>query len=96
MDIGEFQDLVDRLGEDLSQWPEPCRKPALDLLAVSAEAGTALEQARVLRQALAQPPLRAPAGLAGRIFAAASRLNPAPAPDAEPVAASPADVDQLG
>jgi hypothetical protein len=73
MDVTEFEDLIDRLGEDLSLWPDDRRLPAEALLEQSADARTLLDQARALRSALAAPPVRAPAGLADRIVAAATR-----------------------
>jgi len=75
MDVREFEDLIDRLGEDTSRWPDAQREAAAILLSSSAEAAEVLAQARALREALAGPPVRAPAGLADRIFATASRLK---------------------
>lgn len=75
MDVTEFEELIDRLGEDLSLWPDDRRVPAEELLARSPAAQTLLEEARTLRQALAAPPVRAPAGLADRIAAAAARMK---------------------
>jgi hypothetical protein len=75
MDVREFQDLIDRLGEDSSRWPDAQREAAANLLSSSVEAVELLAQARALREVLAVPPVRAPAGLADRIFAAASRLK---------------------
>lgn len=74
MDVTEFGDLIDRLGEDLSLWPEDRRGSAEQLLDHSAEARALLEEARTIRRALAAPPVRAPAGLADRIVAAAGKL----------------------
>ena len=82
MDVREFEDLIDRMGEDLSRWPDAQRVAALELLASSADARVLHDEARTLRQVLASPPVRAPAGLADRIVAAAGKLN------AEPVAAA--------
>ena len=82
MDVGAFEDLIDRLGEDLSLWPDAQRVAALELLASSAEARVLHDEARTLRQLLASPRVRAPAGLADRIVAAAGKLK------AESVAAS--------
>ncbi len=79
MDVREFEDLIDRLGEDLSRWPDAQRLAAEELLASSAEARDLHDDARVLRQVLASPPVRAPAGLADRIVAAASKLTAEPA-----------------
>ena len=82
MDVGAFEDLIDRLGEDLSLWPDVQRVAALELLTSSAEARVLHDEARTLRQLLASPRVRAPAGLADRIVAAAGKLK------AESVAAS--------
>jgi len=79
MDVTEFEELIDRLGEDLSLWPDDRRVPAEELLARSSAAEALLEEARVLRQALAAPPVRAPAGLADRIVAAAAKMKSDPA-----------------
>ncbi|OAF02495.1 hypothetical protein AYJ54_26270 [Bradyrhizobium centrolobii] len=75
MDVTEFEDLIDRLGEDLSRWPDDRRLPAEELLACSDAARALLDEARILRRALAAPPERAPAGLADRIAAAAAKLK---------------------
>ncbi len=75
MDVSEFEDLIDRLGEDMSRWPDSQRVAGEELLASSREARTLLVEARTLRQALAGPPVRAPAGLADRIVTAASKLT---------------------
>jgi hypothetical protein len=75
MDVREFEDLIDRLGEDTSRWPDAQREAAASLLLSSVEAVEVLARARALREALAVPPVRAPAGLADRIFAAASRIK---------------------
>jgi hypothetical protein len=82
MDVGAFEDLIDRLGEDLSLWPDAQRVAALELLASSAEARVLHDEARTLRQLLASPPVRAPVGLADRIVAVAAKLK------TDPVAAS--------
>ena len=75
MDVTEFEELIDRLGEDLSLWPDDRRLPADELLARSSAAQALLEEARALRRALAAPPVRAPAGLADRIVAAAAKMK---------------------
>jgi hypothetical protein len=81
MNVAEFEDWLDRLGEDVSRWPESQRQAALALLKDSAEAQTLLEESRALRRALAAPKLRAPAGLADRIAAqATTAAQPVPAP----------------
>jgi len=75
MDVREFEDLIDRLGEDVSRWPDAQqRQAATDLLACSEDARVLLEEARVLREALSAPAVSAPEGLADRIVAAAMRL----------------------
>ncbi|MGY4472787.1 hypothetical protein [Bradyrhizobium sp. USDA 3364] len=74
MDVATFEDLIDRLGEDLSRWPDDQRLAAVQLLASSAEARTLYEQASTVRRALAAPPVRAPKGLADRIATAAAKL----------------------
>jgi hypothetical protein len=79
MDVTEFEELIDRLGEDLSLWSDDRRLPAEELLLGSAAAQALLDEARVLRQALAAPPVRAPAGLADRIVAAAANMRGDPA-----------------
>ncbi|MEW6639378.1 MAG: hypothetical protein AB1586_02650 [Pseudomonadota bacterium] len=85
MDIVEFEDWLDRLGEDVSGWPDPQRDEAKALLAQSADARALLDEARMLRGALAAPAVRAPAGLADRILAQASQTPAAaPAPSAAP------------
>ena len=75
MDVTKFEELIDRLGEDLSRWPEDRRVPAQELLARSPAAQALLEEARTLRSALAAPTVRAPAGLADRIVAAAAKMK---------------------
>ena len=80
MNVAEFEDWLDRLGEDVSRWPESQRQAALALLRDSAEAQALLEESRALRRALAAPKLRAPAGLADRIAAQTTAARPVPAP----------------
>lgn len=70
MDEAQFQDLVDRKGEDLSLWPEGIRAEAEQLLAVSESARLILSNALAVRAAFASVrPIRAPRDLAGRISA---------------------------
>src|ERR1700709_43481 len=73
MDIEEFEDLLDRLGEDLSCWPTEKQRSASALLAESGEARELLREAVSLRSLLSKPPVRAPEGLADRIFVQASQ-----------------------
>jgi hypothetical protein len=68
MTLAEFQDLLDRQGEDLSLWSAPQQQAAALLLESSEQARAARDEARQLRQALAAPPVRAPAGLTDRIM----------------------------
>lgn len=77
MDVAELEDLIDRLGEDPSRWPDDRRLAAERLLQESAAARALLAQARAVREALSAPPVRAPAGLADRIVAAAMRAETA-------------------
>lgn len=72
MDLEEFEDLVDRWGEDIGRWPASSRDQAAKLLRASAEARDILSRAAFLRRVVADvPPVRAPAGLADRITSAA-------------------------
>ena len=73
MNVGEFEDLIDRLGDDLSTWPEGARLLAQLLLSSSPDAQKLLREAQALRQALSKPALSAPAGLADRIVNAAHK-----------------------
>ena len=83
MNIADYEDLLDRLGEDISGWPVPQQQAAAELLQSSPEARTALAQARLLRRALSAPPVRAEAGLTERIMQAVRQGS------ADPAAAGP-------
>jgi hypothetical protein len=96
MDVKELEDLIDRLGEDISRWPDAQRQAATELLVYSNDARALLEEARVLRAALTAPPVRAPAGLADRIVAAALRMDVAPPRTEDEALATPADATQPG
>lgn len=73
MDEAQFQDLVDRQGEDLTHWPEAIRIEAEQLLLSSEAARRILADAVALRSAFASvPPIRARRDLAARILALAS------------------------
>ena len=73
MDDAQFQDLVDRQGEDLTHWPEAARVEAEQLLLVSESARRILSDAAALRAAFAAAqPIRARRDLAARILALAS------------------------
>jgi len=79
MDEAQFQDLVDRQGEDLTRWPEAVRAEAERLLVVSEPARRILDDAIALRAAFASArPIRAPRDLAARILALASDDDGAP------------------
>ena len=81
MDEAQFQDLVDRHGEDLRLWPAPVRADAEVLLRQSDRARAILKTAAALRTAFsAAPPVRAPAGLKARIMALADDKADKPAP----------------
>jgi hypothetical protein len=96
MDVSEFEDLIDRLGEDMSRWPVGQRLAAEKLIASCSEARELLDRARALRQGLTAPPVRAPAGLVDRIVAAAGKLNAEASPAKGEAVADPADVVQSG
>jgi len=72
MDETQFQDLVDRLGEDMALWPDEARTGAEALLSRSEAARRILRDAVALRAAFDAPSLiKAPSGLAARIVARA-------------------------
>ena len=98
MDVTMFEDLIDRLGEDLSHWPDDQRRAAEELLASSPAARALHEEARSLRGALAAgSPISAPTGLADRIVAAAKlSAKPAPSRAGEETAPEPARPAQPG
>jgi len=96
MNIREFEDLIDGLGEDISCWPVVQRQAATELLACSDDACAVLEEARALREALRVAPVRAPVGLAESIVAAALRINAAPSHANDEALATPADAIHPG
>ena len=72
MDEAQFQDLVDRQGEDLACWPEAIRLEAERLLIISEPARRILEDAAALRAVFISAPLiRAPRDLTARILSRA-------------------------
>lgn len=73
--IGEFQELLDRLGSDIAAWPDPERTAANSLLAASSDAQQLLTAARKLDSALSITP-PAPAGLVDRIMVASGAKRP--------------------
>lgn len=87
MDLAEFEDLVDRFGDDIGRWPPERRAAAQAYLATSGEARALLRQAGELRQMFETAPRpMAPPDLAARILARAVAepppSPPAPAPSA--------------
>jgi hypothetical protein len=76
MNIVEFEDLLDRLGDDLSRWPAGQQQAASVLLAESSEARDLLHEAQALRGLLSPVPVRAPPGLADRIVNDAMKRSP--------------------
>jgi len=85
MDETQFQDLVDRLGEDMALWPAEARTGAEALLSRSELARQILRDAVALRAAFDAPsPIKAPSGLAARIVARALKSD-----DADGVAKKP-------
>jgi hypothetical protein len=81
MNVVEFEDLLDRLGDDITRWPAAQQQAASVLLVDSAEARDLLHEARALRGLLSGAPVRAPSGLADRIVDQALRNSP---PDVRP------------
>jgi len=68
MDAADFQNLLDRLGDDLTSWPDAQRRDAEALLRSSEPARAALAEAQRLRRLLDRPDVAAPAGLVDRIM----------------------------
>lgn len=90
MDVPDFEDLLGRLGDDLSTWPTDQRQRAEHLLKSSESARAALAEARLLRSALQSRPVKAPAGLLDRIMRGARESDRAAAKDpAKPERAPP-------
>lgn len=80
MTIDEFEDLLDRCGDDVASWPVAYRRAGLVLLRESQAARDLVEEAWSMRQAFApDPSQRAPAELADRIIARAAASSDAPA-----------------
>jgi hypothetical protein len=71
MPIKEFQELVDRRGDQIDAWPAHHRGRALILLEKSAEARAILSEARRLKELARASTIKAPPGLAERIVAKA-------------------------
>jgi len=87
MTLAEFEDLIERLGEDLATWPSEQAAKALELLEVSPEARAVRRKARALRRAFdAAPAPQASTALVDRILAQAAAT---PQADSPPRAAAP-------
>jgi hypothetical protein len=69
MTIVEFEDLLDRLGDDLSRWPAAQQAAGRALLAESEVARELLEEASVLRRMMTKPAAPAPRDLRDAVFA---------------------------
>ena len=83
MNIEEFEDCVDRYGEDVASWPSPERERGAALVRSSLAARAIVSQAKLLRVAVkGAAPVRAPSGLADRIVARAVAETPTVMPAA--------------
>ena len=83
MNIEEFEDCVDRYGEDVASWPSPERERGTALVRSSLAARGIVSQAKLLRAAVTGAvPVRAPSGLADRIVACAIAETPVVVPAA--------------
>lgn len=81
MDLAEFEDLVDRFGDDIGRWPPERRAAAQAYLATSDAARALLRQAAGVRQMFETAPRpMAPPDLAARILARAAAEPPPAAP----------------
>jgi hypothetical protein len=75
MQLDEFEDLLDRHGDDLATWPAPSREAASALLKVSPDARELLDDARSMRAMFdRQATVSAPPALASRILADARAM----------------------
>jgi hypothetical protein len=72
----EFQDLVDRLGEDIQDWPKSVVGEARRLVQASDEAQDILEQAEKLRLMLSDSGHQAPCFFSDKVVAMAMALDP--------------------
>jgi hypothetical protein len=80
MQVEEFEDLLDRHGEDLAKWPVAARDAGLDLLRTSQDARDLLEGAREMREMFGPAgQTLAPPDLAGRVISAAMQAEAVPA-----------------
>lgn len=72
----EFQDLVDRLGEDFQDWPKDVAGEARRLVQACDEAQDILDQAEKLRRQLMDMGHEAPTLFADRVVALAMAMDP--------------------
>lgn len=72
----EFQDLVDRLGEDFQDWPKDVVGEARRLVQASDEAQDILGQAERLRRQLMDLGHQAPNLFADKVVALAMEMDP--------------------
>ena len=72
----EFQDLVDRYGDDFSEWPQAVLSQARALVRSSEEAQDILEQAKSLKFMLVDMGSQAPRLFADRVVELALALDP--------------------
>lgn len=79
MNVADFEDLLNRLGDDMSTWPAQQQQSAANLLRSSDEARLVLDESRRLRRALSTTPIQARAGLTDRIMQAVPQAVPKPA-----------------
>jgi hypothetical protein len=76
MDLAEFEDLLDRQGDDFSCWSSEQQRAALVLLADSNEAKALLQEAQAMRLLLSGAPIHAPKGFADRVVTQALQQSP--------------------
>lgn len=76
LSVGEFSDLLDRLGPELGRWPDAERLAAEALLTRSDAAVVALADAQALAERISTMQPKAPPGLTDRIIAAAGAEKP--------------------
>jgi hypothetical protein len=81
MTIAEFEDLLNRLGDDIPSWPASQQEAADLLLRTSDDARRLVDESRLLRRALSSPPILASAGLTNRIMQAVRAAEPSVDPD---------------
>ena len=72
----ELQELVDRFGEDPTEWPSQFRSPAEELIDECAEARAIILQARKLRDQLRNLGPKAPRCIVDRIVSVALDADP--------------------